>query len=101
MKDMLKEDFQIHDVLNPKLWQDNQLLPEVRQKIVDIVANFEEYVEIPIHIVDIVIVGSNASYNYTQYSDFRCSCYSKSRNGNRDTRRYSDSYLQYEKILFQ
>lgn len=69
MKDMLKEDFQIHDVLNPKLWQDNQLLPEVRQKIVDIVANFEEYVEIPIHIVDIVIVGSNASYNYTQYSD--------------------------------
>lgn len=65
----LSEDFQIHDTLNPKLWQDNQLLPEVRQKIVDIVANFEEYVEIPIHIVDIVIVGSNASYNYTQYSD--------------------------------
>lgn len=65
----LSEDFQIHDTLNPKLWRDNQLLPEVRQKIVDIVANFEEYVEIPIHIVDIVIVGSNASYNYTQYSD--------------------------------
>lgn len=69
MGKMLKEDFQIHDELNPKLWQDNQLLPEVRQKIVDIVANFEEYVEIPIHIVDIVIVGSNAAYNYTQYSD--------------------------------
>lgn len=69
MKDMLKEDFQIHDELNPKLWSNNQLLPEVRQKIVDIAANFEEYVEIPIHIVDIVIVGSNASYNYTQYSD--------------------------------
>lgn len=65
----LSEDFQIHDTLNPKLWQDNQLLPEVRQKIVDIIANFEEYVEIPIHIVDIVIVGSNAAYNYTQYSD--------------------------------
>lgn len=69
MTKMLNEDFQIHDTLNPKLWQDNHLLPEVRQKIVDIVANFEEYVEIPIHIVDIVIVGSNAAYNYTQYSD--------------------------------
>lgn len=70
MKNVLKEDFQIHDTLNPKLWDsENKLLPEVRQKIVDIVANFEEYVEIPIHIVDIVLVGSNAAYNYTQYSD--------------------------------
>lgn len=69
MKTNLNEDFQIHDTLNPKLYENNQLLPEVRQKIVDIVANFEEYVEIPIHIVDIVIVGSNAAYNYTQYSD--------------------------------
>lgn len=70
MTKMLKEDFQIHDTLNPKLWSsDGKLLPEVRQKIVDIVANFEEYVEVPIHIVDIVIVGSNAAYNYTQYSD--------------------------------
>lgn len=63
------EDFQVHDVLNPKLWEDEKLIPEVKNKIVEIVSNFEEYVEIPLHIVDIVIVGSNASYNYTQYSD--------------------------------
>ena len=69
MKTVIKEDFQIHDTLNPKLWENNKLKPDVRSKIVEIVSNFEEYIEIPIHIVDIVIVGSNAAYNYTQFSD--------------------------------
>ena len=63
------EDFQLHETLNPKLWKDNKLIPEVRQKLLEISENFEQYVEIPMHIVDVVLVGSNASYNYTQYSD--------------------------------
>lgn len=63
------EDFQLHETLNPKLWKDNTLIPEVRQKLLEIADNFEEYVEIPMHIVDVVLVGSNASYNYTQHSD--------------------------------
>ena len=63
------EDFQLHETLNPKLWKDNRLIPEVRQKLLEISENFEQYVEIPMHIVDVVLVGSNASYNYTQYSD--------------------------------
>lgn len=65
----LVEDFQLHETLNPKLWKDNTLIPEVRQKLLEIADNFEEYVEIPMHIVDVVLVGSNASYNYTQHSD--------------------------------
>lgn len=71
MKNMknLFEDFQLHETLNPKLWKDNRLIPEVRQKLLEIADNFEEYVEIPMHIVDVVLVGSNASYNYTQHSD--------------------------------
>lgn len=68
MKNVL-EDFQLHETLNPKLWKDNKLIPEVRQKLLEISENFEQYVEIPMHIVDVVLVGSNASYNYTQYSD--------------------------------
>ena len=63
------EDFQLHETLNPKLWKDSKLIPEVRQKLLEISENFEQYVEIPMHIVDVVLVGSNASYNYTQYSD--------------------------------
>lgn len=68
MKNVL-EDFQLHETLNPKLWKDNKLIPEVRQKLLEISENFEQYVEIPMHIVDVVLVGSNASYNYTQHSD--------------------------------
>lgn len=67
----LYEDFQVHDTLNPKLFdtESKKLLPEVRQKIVQIVANFEEYINVPIEILDIQLVGSNVSYNYTDTSD--------------------------------
>ena len=67
----LLEDIQIHDTLNPKIWNvtTKQLLPDVRNKIIDIVDHFEDYIEVPIEIVDIQIVGSNASYNYTDKSD--------------------------------
>lgn len=71
MKQLL-EDLQIHDTLNPKLWDldTNELLPEVRSKIIDIVRLFEEDLDkIPIDIVDIQIVGSNCSFNYTEHSD--------------------------------
>ena len=66
---LLKEKFEVHDTLNPKLWQNNKLIDEVKLKIVDIVEQFVSTCEIPLHIVDVHIVGSQASYNYTQYSD--------------------------------
>ena len=68
---MLKEEFQIHETLNKKLWDitTKKLLPEVREKILDIVFNFEEYINVPIDILDVQLVGSNASYNYTDHSD--------------------------------
>lgn len=68
---IINEDFQVHDTLNPKIWNTstNTLLPDVRQKIIDIVATFENYVKVSMDIVDIQLVGSNASYNYTEHSD--------------------------------
>lgn len=68
---IIKEEFSIHDTLNPKLWDvnTNTLLPEVREKIVEIVAAFEQYIRVPIQILDIQLVGSNVSYNYTDKSD--------------------------------
>lgn len=67
----LFEEIQIHETLNPKIWNvtTKQLLPEVRRKIIEIVDHFEDYIEVPIEIVDVQIVGSNASYNYTDKSD--------------------------------
>lgn len=68
---LLHEGFEVHDTLNPKLWDINSqlMLPEVRQKLIDIVSAFEDYIDVPIHIVDAQVCGSNASYNYTSNSD--------------------------------
>ena len=68
---LLREDIQIHETLNPKIWNvtTKKLLPEVREKIIDIVKHFEDYIEVPIEIADVQLVGSNASYNYTDKSD--------------------------------
>jgi len=66
----IKESFEIHDTLNPKLFgEDGLLLPEVRNKLIEIVRYFEEYVQVPIDICDVQLVGSNVSYNYTATSD--------------------------------
>lgn len=60
----------IHDTLNPLIWgKDSILLPEVESRVIDIVNLFAGNLEIPLDIADIHIVGSNASYNYTPYSD--------------------------------
>ena len=67
---MLKESFEVHETLNPKLFgKDMHLLPEVRAKLIEIVKYFEEYIEVPLDVCDVQLVGSNVSYNYTSKSD--------------------------------
>ena len=61
-----------HDILNPKLWNNNQLIPEVKSKLIEIYQTFITKLkenEIPIEVIDVLLLGSNAAYNYTDYSD--------------------------------
>ena len=55
--------------LNPKLWEDKKLKRDVREAIIDIVSEFMDDLIIPVEILDVRVVGSNASYNYTEHSD--------------------------------
>ena len=56
--------------LNPKIWDKDKLKPEVEKKLNEIADAFIETMEIPANsIKDIVITGSNVSYNYTEHSD--------------------------------
>lgn len=55
--------------LNPKIWQDDQLNPEVVSKLKDIARAFEEFVGVDLDVVDYTITGSNANYTWTEYSD--------------------------------
>lgn len=71
---VLVEAFEVHKELNPKIWDaNNTLLPDVKDKILEIVeefkANVKDMTGMDINPVDIHLLGSNASYNYTSKSD--------------------------------
>lgn len=66
---VLKESIEMHNELNPKIWKDNKIDPEVRSKLLETVDEFVEYIDIPIDVVDVHILGSNAGFNYTETSD--------------------------------
>ena len=71
--DKLDEDIKINDKLNPKLWDsNNELLPEIRDKILKIVDLFKNQLKedgVDLFVDDIYLLGSNANYNYTEQSD--------------------------------
>lgn len=67
---MLKEALEMHNNLNPAIWdKDWNLLPEVEDRIYKIVNKFQSECMLPLDIVDVHLVGSNASFNYNSQSD--------------------------------
>jgi len=58
-----------HDELNPKLFSDQRLKPEIRQGLLKIAEHFQEFIGVKLKIVDITVSGSNAAFSYTEYSD--------------------------------
>jgi hypothetical protein len=56
--------------LNPKLWDDNKLIPEIRVQLLKIARHFAEFLKVEkLNLKDITISGSNASYGYSSSSD--------------------------------
>jgi predicted nucleotidyltransferase len=69
--DLVKANVAYHDELNPKAWDNGQLRPEVRDRLLQIAMIFIDYLDIPnFDALDIVLTGSIANYNYTKFSDF-------------------------------
>ena len=59
-----------HHELNPTLWDNNRLRPEVRQKLLEIARHFTLYLNVPrLYLKDVTLSGSSAGYNYSEYSD--------------------------------
>lgn len=62
--------FQQHKKLNDKLWIDDELKGYIKKRLLKISYDFFETLEIPwVTIEGIMITGSLANYNYSQYSD--------------------------------
>ena len=66
---LLFESIEVHDILNPKLYNGMEMKQEVFDKLTEIYKEFLDFIDIPLNIVDVEVVGSNASYNYNENSD--------------------------------
>lgn len=60
---------ELHNELNPKLWDKDELDPKVRYALMKIALEFYKFLEVDVEIVDVIISGSQANYNYTSKSD--------------------------------
>lgn len=59
----------IHDQLNPLLWRDDQLDPEIKQALLKIARSFWKFVSVPVTVLDVTVTGSQTGYTYTDQSD--------------------------------
>lgn len=63
--------FKVRDELNPYIWdEDGNIDEDVRDKLLDVADDFIDTLEIPwVKIKDVVLTGSIANYNWSEYSD--------------------------------
>jgi len=62
-------EYETQSTLNPKLWDDTNLKPKLDKKFIRIAKAFYDFLEIDTPILDIILIGSNANYNWTAHSD--------------------------------
>jgi len=56
--------------LNSEVWEtEDKLNPEVRDKLLEIAAEFIDFISVPIVVEDVIFTGSLANYNWSEYSD--------------------------------
>ena len=68
-KKIAKELSTEHSTLNPELWNGTVLKSDVRKKLLEIAIAFKEFLKVNVNVVDCVIVGSAANYNWSEHSD--------------------------------
>jgi hypothetical protein len=65
-----KTEICFHARLNPGLWDQQKMRPEVRVRLLRIALGFLRFLAVPdLRIADIVVTGSNAAFNYAATSD--------------------------------
>jgi hypothetical protein len=55
--------------LNPKIFTQNAMKPQIRKHLLDAAWEFIDFLGIPVNVTDIKLTGSNAGYNYMTNSD--------------------------------
>lgn len=68
--------FSIKETLNPKVWENAKdpnkavMVPKVRKALLRIAEEFIDYLGDDVFVEDIVLTGSLANYNWSEFSDF-------------------------------
>ena len=65
---MLNE-YETQKTLNPKIWDGDKIHPKLRVGLLKIAKAFYDFLEIESPVRDILLIGSNANYNWTEHSD--------------------------------
>lgn len=67
--------FNVQDELNDKIWQHprnpkiSRMKEKVRQRLIEIAYEFQEYIDVDVVISDVHMTGSLANFNWSDYSD--------------------------------
>ena len=70
-QDFVRATAAYHDELSPAAWNGNEMKPEVRIRLIEIAQLFVEYLDVAgFEVYDVVLTGSLANYNWTEFSDF-------------------------------
>ena len=98
----IKISLEYHDELNPKLWDGARLKPEVRKKLIQFGHAWADFAKIPRNMIqDIIMLGGNANYNYTPYSDIDVHLMiDRNAFAEGASREMIDEYLQDKKLLW-
>lgn len=62
--------FRLHKTLNKKVWNGFELKGKIRSKLLSIAQDFIYELDLNMKINDIILTGSLANYNYSEYSDY-------------------------------
>ena len=70
-QDFVRATAAYHDELCPAAWTGTEMRPEVRARLIEIAQLFVEYLDVEgFDVYDVVLTGSLANYNWTEFSDF-------------------------------
>lgn len=60
-----------HDTLNPIIWSSSSIIKlDVKKALLKVANAYQQHLDLPdMDVIDIVITGSSANYNWTKYSD--------------------------------
>lgn len=98
----MNEAIEKHNELNQKLFDGDHLKPEVREKAEEIINEFLKILaedEVKLIVRDVILTGSNASYNYTKDSDIDLHIIAETKSFEESADVYAKLYRAYGRIF--